>query len=103
MPTDGMDSGEYVSTVDNMDPTLAELGDEFTLGDIDGKLIKALLLVLFVFCLCRSVSAKCDSSAGCLPAEQKRPRGPSLIYVKAARAGVCCSIILNKIKFKKNV
>lgn len=46
--TDGMDSGEYVSTVDSMDPTLAELGDEFTLGDIDGKLIKALLLVLFV-------------------------------------------------------
>lgn len=75
MLTDGMDSGEYVSTVDNMDPTLAELGDEFTLGDIDGKLIKALLLVLFVcfFCLCRSVSAKCDSSAGCLPAERKRP------------------------------
>lgn len=52
MLTDGMDSGEYVSTVDNMDPTLAELGDEFTLGDIDGKLIKALLLVLFVFFVC---------------------------------------------------
>uniref|UniRef100_A0A3Q3VXT6 Sterol regulatory element-binding protein 2 n=1 Tax=Mola mola TaxID=94237 RepID=A0A3Q3VXT6_MOLML len=30
-----MDGGEYVSTVDNMDTTLAELGDEFTLGDID--------------------------------------------------------------------
>lgn len=37
-PTEPMDSGEYVSTVDNMDPTLAELGDEFTLGDIDGEL-----------------------------------------------------------------
>lgn len=23
--------------MDNMDPTLSELGDEFTLGDIDGK------------------------------------------------------------------
>uniref|UniRef100_A0A3Q3WCL1 Sterol regulatory element-binding protein 2 n=1 Tax=Mola mola TaxID=94237 RepID=A0A3Q3WCL1_MOLML len=33
-----MDGGEYVSTVDNMDTTLAELGDEFTLGDIDEML-----------------------------------------------------------------
>lgn len=33
-PTDGMDGGEYM---DGMDPTLAELGDEFTLGDIDGE------------------------------------------------------------------
>lgn len=32
-----MDSGEYISTMENMDPTLAELGDEFTLGDIDGE------------------------------------------------------------------
>lgn len=38
-PTELMDSGEYVSTVDNMDPTLAELGDEFTLGDIDGEFV----------------------------------------------------------------
>lgn len=37
--TDRMDNGEYhISTVDNMDTTLAELGDEFTLGDIDGEL-----------------------------------------------------------------
>lgn len=35
--TDRMDSGEYISTIDNMDTTLAELGDEFTLGDIDGE------------------------------------------------------------------
>lgn len=34
---DTMDTGEYISTMDNMDPTLAELGDEFTLGDIDGE------------------------------------------------------------------
>uniref|UniRef100_A0AAQ4QBK9 Sterol regulatory element-binding protein 2 n=1 Tax=Gasterosteus aculeatus aculeatus TaxID=481459 RepID=A0AAQ4QBK9_GASAC len=34
-----MDTGEYISTMDNMDPTLAELGDEFTLGDIDGDLV----------------------------------------------------------------
>uniref|UniRef100_A0AAQ5WWM1 Sterol regulatory element-binding protein 2 n=1 Tax=Amphiprion ocellaris TaxID=80972 RepID=A0AAQ5WWM1_AMPOC len=33
-----MDSGEYISSMDNMDPTLAELGDEFTLGDIDEML-----------------------------------------------------------------
>uniref|UniRef100_H2T0Y2 Sterol regulatory element-binding protein 2 n=1 Tax=Takifugu rubripes TaxID=31033 RepID=H2T0Y2_TAKRU len=34
-----MDNGEYhISTVDNMDTTLAELGDEFTLGDIDEML-----------------------------------------------------------------
>ncbi|XP_034396187.1 sterol regulatory element-binding protein 2 isoform X2 [Cyclopterus lumpus] len=33
-----MDSGEYISTMENMDPTLAELGDEFTLGDIDEML-----------------------------------------------------------------
>ncbi|XP_034749101.1 sterol regulatory element-binding protein 2 isoform X2 [Etheostoma cragini] len=33
-----MDTGEYVSTMENMDPTLAELGDEFTLGDIDEML-----------------------------------------------------------------
>lgn len=36
--TDRMDNGEYISTVDNMDTTLAELGDEFTLRDIDGEL-----------------------------------------------------------------
>lgn len=29
-----MDGGGYI---ENMDPTLAELGDEFTLGDIDGE------------------------------------------------------------------
>ncbi|XP_053708881.1 sterol regulatory element-binding protein 2 isoform X1 [Synchiropus splendidus] len=33
-----MDGGEYVSTMENMDPSLAELGDEFTLGDIDEML-----------------------------------------------------------------
>ncbi|KAM6914656.1 sterol regulatory element-binding protein 2 isoform 2-T2 [Lycodopsis pacificus] len=33
-----MDSGEYISSMENMDPTLAELGDEFTLGDIDEML-----------------------------------------------------------------
>uniref|UniRef100_A0A8C4GZM1 Sterol regulatory element-binding protein 2 n=1 Tax=Dicentrarchus labrax TaxID=13489 RepID=A0A8C4GZM1_DICLA len=33
-----MDSGEYISTMENMDTTLAELGDEFTLGDIDEML-----------------------------------------------------------------
>ncbi|XP_074511603.1 sterol regulatory element-binding protein 2 [Sebastes fasciatus] len=33
-----MDTGEYISTMDSMDPTLAELGDEFTLGDIDEML-----------------------------------------------------------------
>lgn len=32
-------SGEYISTMENMDPTLSELGDEFTLGDIDGELL----------------------------------------------------------------
>ncbi|CAF87362.1 unnamed protein product, partial [Tetraodon nigroviridis] len=37
--TDRMDSGEdHISTVDNMDTTLAGLGDEVTLGDIDGEL-----------------------------------------------------------------
>lgn len=34
---DRMDGGEYISSMENMDPTLAELGDEFTLGDIDGE------------------------------------------------------------------
>lgn len=33
-----MDGGEYIPSMDNMDPTLAELGDEFTLGDIDEML-----------------------------------------------------------------
>uniref|UniRef100_A0A673A3F8 Sterol regulatory element-binding protein 2 n=1 Tax=Sphaeramia orbicularis TaxID=375764 RepID=A0A673A3F8_9TELE len=33
-----MDGGEYISSMENMDPTLAELGDEFTLGDIDEML-----------------------------------------------------------------
>uniref|UniRef100_A0A1A7X8N5 Sterol regulatory element-binding protein 2 n=1 Tax=Iconisemion striatum TaxID=60296 RepID=A0A1A7X8N5_9TELE len=33
-----MDTGEYISPMENMDPTLAELGDEFTLGDIDEML-----------------------------------------------------------------
>ncbi|CAF87103.1 unnamed protein product [Tetraodon nigroviridis] len=34
-----MDSGEdHISTVDNMDTALAGLGDEVTLGDIDGEL-----------------------------------------------------------------
>lgn len=47
-PTELMDSGEFVSTVDNMDPTLAELGDEFTLGDIDGESVEPLWrLVVF--------------------------------------------------------
>ncbi|XP_072225097.1 sterol regulatory element-binding protein 2 [Leuresthes tenuis] len=33
-----MDTGEYISTMENMDTTLTELGDEFTLGDIDEML-----------------------------------------------------------------
>ncbi|KAM9745644.1 sterol regulatory element-binding protein 2 isoform 1-T2 [Menidia menidia] len=33
-----MDTGEYISTMENMDTTLSELGDEFTLGDIDEML-----------------------------------------------------------------
>ncbi|KAL7829926.1 hypothetical protein AOLI_G00308110 [Acnodon oligacanthus] len=33
-----MDGGEYLSAMDTMDPTLSELGDEFTLGDIDEML-----------------------------------------------------------------
>ncbi|KAM9393435.1 LOW QUALITY PROTEIN: sterol regulatory element-binding protein 2 [Pholidichthys leucotaenia] len=33
-----MDGGEYIPTIENMDPSLAELGDEFTLGDIDEML-----------------------------------------------------------------
>ncbi|XP_028843293.1 sterol regulatory element-binding protein 2 isoform X2 [Denticeps clupeoides] len=33
-----MDGAEYMSSAENMDPTLAELGDEFTLGDIDEML-----------------------------------------------------------------
>lgn len=33
-----MDHGEFVSPMENMDTTLAELGDEFTLGDIDEML-----------------------------------------------------------------
>ncbi|XP_010752327.3 sterol regulatory element-binding protein 2 [Larimichthys crocea] len=33
-----MDGGEYISTMESMDTTLAELGDEFTLGDIDEML-----------------------------------------------------------------
>ncbi|KAG7460037.1 hypothetical protein MATL_G00216940 [Megalops atlanticus] len=33
-----MEGGEYISTMENMDPTLSELGDEFTLGDIDEML-----------------------------------------------------------------
>ena len=32
-----MDGGEFISTMENMDSSLAELGDEFTLGDIDGE------------------------------------------------------------------
>lgn len=30
-----MDSGEHIPSLENMDPTLSELGNEFTLGDID--------------------------------------------------------------------
>ncbi|XP_020782816.2 sterol regulatory element-binding protein 2 [Boleophthalmus pectinirostris] len=33
-----MEGGEFISPMENMDPTLAELGDEFTLGDIDEML-----------------------------------------------------------------
>ncbi|XP_047428528.1 sterol regulatory element-binding protein 2 isoform X2 [Mugil cephalus] len=33
-----MDTGEYTSTMESMDSTLSELGDEFTLGDIDEML-----------------------------------------------------------------
>lgn len=62
-PTELMDSGEYVSTVDNMDPTLAELGDEFTLGDIDGELVEQLLrLIVFSPGRCLRVSAQFDSN-----------------------------------------
>ncbi|KAL0992976.1 hypothetical protein UPYG_G00101720 [Umbra pygmaea] len=38
MDSNGNVSGEYISTMENMDPTLSELGDEFTLGDIDEML-----------------------------------------------------------------
>lgn len=41
-----MDSGEYISTMENMDSTLAELGDEFTLGDIDGEWFCSAMSVL---------------------------------------------------------
>ncbi|XP_046894230.1 sterol regulatory element-binding protein 2 [Hypomesus transpacificus] len=30
-----MDSGQHIPSLENMDPTLSELGNEFTLGDID--------------------------------------------------------------------
>lgn len=61
-PTELMDSGEYVSTVDNMDPTLAELGDEFTLGDIDGELVEQLRrLNVFSSVRCLCASAQFDS------------------------------------------
>lgn len=43
MLSDRMNNGEYISTMDNMDTTLAELGDEFTLGDIDGELANNVL------------------------------------------------------------
>uniref|UniRef100_A0A3Q2NZD9 Sterol regulatory element-binding protein 2 n=1 Tax=Fundulus heteroclitus TaxID=8078 RepID=A0A3Q2NZD9_FUNHE len=33
-----MDPGEYISPMENMDTTLADLGEEFTLGDIDEML-----------------------------------------------------------------
>ncbi|KAJ8387547.1 hypothetical protein AAFF_G00152430 [Aldrovandia affinis] len=33
-----MEGGEYIPSMENMDPTLSELGDEFTLGDIDEML-----------------------------------------------------------------
>uniref|UniRef100_A0A096M7F8 Sterol regulatory element-binding protein 2 n=1 Tax=Poecilia formosa TaxID=48698 RepID=A0A096M7F8_POEFO len=36
--TDRMDPGEFISPMETMDSTLAELGDEFTLGDIDEML-----------------------------------------------------------------
>lgn len=54
-PTELMDTGEFVSTVDNMDPTLAELGDEFTLGDIDGELVEQ----FWCFCLFSAVRCLC--------------------------------------------
>lgn len=46
-----MDSREFISTVENMDTTLAELGDEFTLGDIDGELPNSITFVLLVIFL----------------------------------------------------
>lgn len=38
--------------MDSMDPTLSELGDEFTLGDIDGKESSRLNLGALSVCLC---------------------------------------------------
>lgn len=75
-PTELMDSGEFVSTVDNMDPTLAELGDEFTLGDIDGESVEPLRRNV-VFSP-RPVSAVLPLSLTArrtprLPAERKQP------------------------------
>lgn len=43
-----MDGGEYISSMENMDPTLAELGDEFTLGDIDGESLVFSITSLFL-------------------------------------------------------
>ncbi len=74
MVTNRMDSGEYISTIENMDPTLSELGDEFTLGDIDGEWLCVANRVRCCSCSLREsrpVSALCDSCARCssCPAE----------------------------------
>lgn len=70
-----MDNGEYhISTVDNMDTTLAELGDEFTLGDIDGELV-----IWLVICLMKLTSVVIDSSAVVTQAQHRK-----LIYVTRA-------------------
>lgn len=47
--TDGMDTGEYITPMDNMDTTLAELGDEFTLGDFDGESVCLIRRCLLLF------------------------------------------------------
>lgn len=40
-----MDSGQHIPSLENMDPTLSELGNEFTLGDIDGKKVVWVIVV----------------------------------------------------------
>lgn len=38
--------------MDHMDPTLSELGDEFTLGDIDGKQHnKIIIIYTIIWCV----------------------------------------------------
>ncbi|XP_018593949.1 sterol regulatory element-binding protein 2 isoform X2 [Scleropages formosus] len=70
-----MDGGEYLSTMDNMDPTLSELGDEFTLGDIDEMLQFVSNQVgdfpdLFEE---QMSSASLPNAAGCHPSSESSP------------------------------